>query len=184
MTEARILVVCTANVCRSPVVERLLARHLGPSFEDLRVTSAGTHGGRLAVHEHTVRAAREVDVDLTDHASRLLTEPMIVEEGADLVVTMTREHLRDVVGQVPDAWPRSFTLKELVRRALDVPIGVDGFDAWVRAASDGRRAADLMVPSADDDLSDPYGGPFAGHVAMVGEVDRLVRRLAQLVPDA
>ena len=35
-----ILTVCTGNICRSPAVERLLTRKLGPTVS---VSSAGTH---------------------------------------------------------------------------------------------------------------------------------------------
>ena len=181
-TPRRLLVVCTANVCRSPVAERLLERHLGAAGFAVEVASAGTRGGRLPVHEDTMRAARDVDLDLHGHVSRQVDPAMISTEGADLVITMTRGHLRDVVGLLPDAWPRSFTLKEIVRRSLDVPAAVTDLPDWVRAAGAGRRAADLMVPSDDDDLADPYGGPYRGHVQMVHEVDELTRRLARLLP--
>ena len=178
------LVVCTANVCRSPVAERMLQRRFDERGSDIAVTSAGTHGGRNRVHEDTVRAARELDVDLRHHESRLLTADLIRTDGADLIITMTREHLRSVVGIDPGAWPRSFTLKELARRGLNVPVSVDDLGEWVRLAGDGRRAADMMNPSSDDDLDDPYGGPYQGHVQMVHEVDALVGRIAQLLPTA
>lgn len=180
MTERRLLVVCTANVCRSPVAERLLRRHIADRC--LVVSSAGTHGGRLDIHHDTIRAAREIDLDLGGHTSRRLTSALIDTDGADLVLTMTREHLREVVGLAPHAWPRSFTLKELTRRALDVPSSVTDFAEWVRLVGEGRRAADLMVASPDDDLDDPYGGPYRGHLDMVREVDVLTRRLATLLP--
>jgi len=182
----RILTVCTANVCRSPVAERLLARHLSARGYEATITSAGTHGGRLGAHADTLRAGSEADLDLRDHTSRLLDASIIAGDGSDLIVTMTREHLRTVVGLDPSAWPRVFTLKELARRALtvplDQPVGAAGFGRWVATLTDGRRASEMMTPSTDDDLGDPYGGSYSEHRAMVVEVDELCRRIALLMP--
>lgn len=176
------LVVCTANVCRSPVAERLIARHLDRAGHPARVRSAGTHGGRLPVHEHTVMAARDLDVDLRDHRSRALSAALLDDDGADLVITMTREHLRNVAVLDRAAWSRSFTLKELVRCGNDVPLSVDDLSEWISLAGAGRRAADMMSDSQLDDLDDPYGGPVGEHRAMVAEVDSLAERFAALLP--
>ena len=63
-------------------------------------------------------------------------------DGADLVLVMTREHVRDVVVLDRDAWSRTFTLKELVRRAQGVepPSAADGVAGWLRRLGEGRRA--------------------------------------------
>lgn len=174
----RVLVVCTANICRSPVAERLIERHLQAIGLPVVVRSAGTHGGRLPVHENTMRAARDLDVDLSDHRSRALTRPLVVDDGSDLVVTMTRDHLRHVAALEPTAWPRSFTLKELVRRANGVPRAVDDLSEWIASAGAGRRAADMIHASPLDDLDDPYGRPLGDHRKMVADVDGLARSLA------
>jgi protein-tyrosine phosphatase len=174
----RILVVCTANVCRSPVAERLLLQRLTERGIASVVTSAGTRGGKLAIHDDTVAAAHQIGLDVADHRSRRLDAPLIRTEGADLVIGMTREHLREVVALEPAAWPRTFTLKELARAATRVgPVETSVAD-WVASASAGRRAADLMAPSDDDGLADPYGLERRAHVGMVDEVDGLTRRIA------
>lgn len=182
----RILTVCTANVCRSPVVERLLARHLADHGVDAVVASAGTHGGRLDVHPHTSRAAATLGIELDDHRSRAVAAPLLHADGADLVLTMTREHLRDVVGLEPAVWPRAFTLREAVRRGSQLgPVAAVGtFEQWRTELGNGRRAADLMRPDPSDDLADPYGGPAAGHQVMVTEVDALTSMLARLLAGA
>lgn len=177
-----VLIVCTANVCRSPVAERLLARYAGEAGHDLTVTSAGTLGGQLSVHPDTVRAAAEFDVDLRDHVSRKLSAELIATEGADLIITMTKKHQRDVAAVDIDAWPRTFTLHELVRRAFQVSMDVDGLAAWTAAASAGRRGSELIQPTEDEDLADPYGAPLREHREMVAQVDELTRRAARLLP--
>ena len=178
----RILVVCTANVCRSPVAERLLQQRLDTAGHSAVVSSAGTRGGTLSPHHDTVRAAATVGADLIGHTSRLLTGEVIRADGASLVLTMTREHLRSVVSLEQTAWARTFTLRELIRRGLDAPLGAVSLDEWLSAAHNGRRAADLLQPSASDDISDPYGGSYRDHVDMAQELDRLVTRLVKLFP--
>lgn len=185
---SRILVVCTANICRSPVAERLLHRHLTAAGHTATVRSAGTDGGRLDVHRDTLTAAADLGIDLGDHTSRRLTRQLVIDDGSDLVITMSREHLRSVVAIEPAAWPRTFTLKELTRRALDtapdasVGMPADTIAGWLAAVGTGRRAAELMRPDPADDLDDPYGGPSSGHTQMAHDVDRLTARLAHLLP--
>lgn len=177
----RILVVCTANVCRSPVAERLLARQLVEHHRPAIVASAGTHGGQHEVHPHTVDAAGAVGLDLSDHRSRAVDAPMLAGEGADLVLTMEREHLRHIVALDPSVWPRAFTLREAVRRASQLGPAGDSFHEWRSQLGAGRRAADLLRPDPADDVADPYGGPAAGHASMVTDLDQLTATLARLL---
>ena len=97
-------------------------------------------------------------------------------------MSMTRDHLRDVVALDPTVWGRTFTLRELVRRAGAVPPGALDLPTWRAALGEGRKAADLMRPDPNDDVADPFGGPASGHAAMVRELDDLARRLARLAP--
>ena len=88
-------------------------------------------------------------------------------------------HLGKIVALEPAAWPRTFTLKELGRAALRVGLAGGDVAGWVARASEGRKAADLMVPSDDDDLSDPYGRDRRYHDEMVRQVDDLTRAIAR-----
>lgn len=184
MTESApptILVVCTANLCRSPVVEQVLPLRFGEVGIPVRAASAGVHGGHGDVHEETVRAARREHIDLDGHRSRRLTHRLLTVDAADLVVTMTRDHLYAVVAIDESAWPRTFTLVDLVRRAEALAAEratVGGFSDWVAALAERRRAADLMFDRRRDDIADPYGRPGRHHRRMVRHVDDLCRRLA------
>ncbi len=86
------------------------------------------------------------------------------------------------VGIEPAAWPRAFTLKELVRRASDVTEPVTDVAGWLAAAAAGRRAADLLRPDPADDVSDPYGRGERAMRAMFQEVDGLVDELVRQGP--
>jgi protein-tyrosine phosphatase len=176
-----VLVVCTANVCRSPVIEALLQRRLGSSRDtDGRrwlVTSAGTRVVSRSPHQHTIDAARSLGVDVSDHVPRQLTAEVLRSDGADLVIAAAREHVRAILALDSDALPRTFTLRELVRRSGET-FGTGGFEEWIQAVGAGRRPAMLVGPDGDDDIVDPYGLARPKHEEMITRVDRLVRRLA------
>ncbi len=182
----RLLVVCTANVCRSPVAERLLRRALSHDVEGdgWSIASAGTGRYAAGLDPNTIRAAADVGIDVSAHRPRLLDRDILADDGADLVLTMTRGHLPDVVALDPTAWPRTFTLKELARRAdsLEPPTATEGFSGWLARMAAGRQARAMMTGNADDDVADPYGLPMRRHVEMVAEVTHAVDRLTRRGP--
>ena len=121
---AGILVVCTGNVCRSPIAEGLLRAALAARLGDAapRVTSAGTMGWEgSGADPHSVEAAAERGVDISAHRARML-RPSEVEE-ADLVLAMAREHEEAVRALAPG---KAFTLKELVRLLEALPAAEAG----------------------------------------------------------
>ena len=157
-----ILTVCTGNVCRSPAAERLLAKALGPG-SGISVTSAGV--GALVgepIHPPMATLLQEMTVDVDGFAARRVTEAMV--RDADVVLPLTREHRGAVVEVWPGAVRRTFTLRELARRAQRVE--PDELDAVAGpGASPARRLTALLplaaarraqVPPEDDDVIDPY----------------------------
>jgi protein-tyrosine phosphatase len=180
--------VCTANVCRSPVAAALLQRALDTATttrdQAWSVSSAGTSPVRVPLHPNTVAAAADARLTIGKHVPRLLDRSILRRDGADLVLTMTRAHLREVVAIDVSWWPRAFTLKELVRRASQASPAAseEPLDAWLRRLAVGRRAAAMIKPDPDDDVADPYGLPRRAHAVMVDELSGLVDTLVRLGP--
>jgi protein-tyrosine phosphatase len=177
-----VLVVCSANQCRSPMAAALLARELARRDPDVRVTSAGVlaDDGSPAT-AGTIKAARSLDVDLRGHRSRAATGAVVA--GSDLILGMERMHLREAVVLDPLAFSRAFTLKELVRRGEEHGIRAAGESqvAWLAAVHEGRRAAALMGASDDDDVADPTADLRVDHDTMAAEVEDLVLRAVDLL---
>ena len=173
-----ILVLCTANVCRSPMAAALLARRLGAL--DVPVSSAGMlDGGRPALPEvMSEMGARGLDV--SGHRSRAVQAADLAEAG--LVLGMARENLRHAVVIAPEAWPRAFTLKELVRRAEDIGPRRAGepLASWLPRMHAGRDRMSLLGATDEDDVADPAGGPPHGYAQTAAVLDQLVDRLAEL----
>ena len=180
---ASILVVCTGNVCRSPIAEAVLRSALTERFGSRApaVSSAGTAGweGSGAV-AGSVEAAAERGHDIGDHVARMLTPAMV--GGADLVLCMAAEH-RDMIRSVAseDAVARAFTLKELVRLLEELPPAAAGADpetlaGRVAEAAAARRSGAATNPW-DEDIVDPLGLSMEGFRAVAWEIDEWIERL-------
>lgn len=86
----RIVVVCYANICRSPYLAALLRRAL----PDVDVSSAGFTGLGHRVPEHSKTVATQHGIDLSAHRSRLLTGEILLD--TDLVVVMDDRQARAI----------------------------------------------------------------------------------------
>src|SRR5438445_10917398 len=91
-TTKQILLVCTGNICRSPLAAALLQRALAQrGINDLEVSAAGTGAWAGApVSEGAYLVGLERGLDLSSHRARLLTRELV--EEADLILTMARHH--------------------------------------------------------------------------------------------
>ena len=170
----RILHVCTGNICRSPIAERLtragLEQRLGRDAARFVVESAGTWGhGGAPMEPYAVSTLASYGVDGSDFRARALVADHVA--GADLVLGATREHRAAAVVLHPRAARRAFTLREFARLvgAVDGAV-LTAADPVERArqlvdAAAGRRG--LVPPESprDDDLVDPYQGPERGFAA-------------------
>jgi protein-tyrosine phosphatase len=163
------------------MAEGLLKARAAERGVDATVHSAGLmDDGRAATADGVqVMAARGVDT--SGHLSRHMTRDML--DAADLVVGMAREHVREAVLLHPDAWPRSFTLKELVRRGEEAgPRSADQpLLEWLDKVQAGRSRSDLLGVSLDDDVADPIGQRRPVYEKTADELDDLTRRLAALL---
>ena len=123
---AEILVVCTANMCRSPMAEGLLRARLADAGlgDRVRVRSAGVRapaGFGATDHGVTLLAARGIDI--SRHQARPLTDALLRE--ADLILVMEEAHRSAIARQAPQHLAKVRLFTELAGGRDDVadPVG-------------------------------------------------------------
>ena len=175
---ANILVLCTANQCRSPLAAAMLHRRVAQRGLNHRVKSAGLLRGGERSPERIIEVARLHGFDLTEHRSEQVTTRLL--DGADLVLGMTRHHVRDVAVMEPSVWPHAFTITEFVRRSARAgqkPFDVD-VASWCQTIHHGRTTSDVLAASASDDIDDPMGGTFDDFVHLGDVLDSVMDEVA------
>jgi protein-tyrosine phosphatase len=196
--EAAVLFVCHANLCRSPMAERLAevaaAQRLGravdgspvPDLGGVRFASAGTHAiAGDPMHRHSVRTLLEHGASTRPFFSRVADEAVLTR--ADLVLTAGREQRAHCVGLAPVTVRRTFTLREFARLcgavdARELPAGSPATRmlALVRAAAAARAGFQPAAASADD-LADPVGSGLDAFLAcgrlVVAALDAIIDRV-------
>jgi protein-tyrosine phosphatase len=161
-----VLFVCTGNICRSPVAERLAAAYSARfQVPELRTSSAGIRAVIAhPIHPDAALVLEKLGGDVSNFAARQLTSR--IASNADLVLTMTRAHRNAVLELAPKQLHRTFTLCEAARLASE----------W-----NARNVADLaalrphLTAHKLSDIPDPIG-QSAEFFAMVGS------QIAELLP--
>jgi low molecular weight protein-tyrosine phosphatase len=175
-----ILVVCLGNVCRSPLAERLLRLRFEQLLEDrpVSVTSAGVLAlvGN-AMDRSSAEQLMRLGGDPAGFVSRQVDAPLL--EGADLVLTATRELRSQVLELAPRALRHTFTIRELAQLVSSPevarPPGSGPAELVARAAS--WRSADIDA----FDVPDPIGQPPAFHREVADLLDETCTAIAEAI---
>jgi len=144
----KILLVCTGNICRSPLAAALMQRALGErGAEGIEVSSAGTGAWDGApVSEGAYLVGLEQGLDLSAHRARLLTRDVV--EQSDLILTMARHH-RARVDELGGEG-RVFVLGEYAGRGGDAAEVSDPFGGDLAVYRDTCAELTTLVTAAVD----------------------------------
>lgn len=185
-----LLFVCQANLCRSPMAERLashiLTRRIGSAMSGLSISSAGIDAySGLPMHPLAQQVLTELGADCVDFSSRSITPGMLT--GADLVLTADREQRAQCVIRVPEVLPRVFTLRQFGRLITAVNRSrLPGRSPSSRLASLALAAAAARgrVPSpaaGDDNLNDPVDRPLPAFRSCAAQIREVLEFMADAV---
>ena len=186
-----ILIVCHANLCRSPMAERLarkaIADRLGQEAAGFHVVSAGTHAwSNEPMHPLAAEVLREHGADETGFLSRRLTELLV--RRADLVLTATRRQRSECVAFDPSAVRRTFTISQFGRYAA--ALGPHS----LRAVWPSQRRLRVMIDqvsvvrgslpvasAAEEDLADPVQSPIEVFRRCAAEIQSTIDVMTGLI---
>ncbi|WP_051167448.1 low molecular weight phosphatase family protein [Actinoplanes sp. N902-109] len=151
-----VLIVCQANLCRSPMAELLTRRAFAgrAGGEAVTVASAGTHAWtNRPMHPYAQQVLQERDIDPSGFRARQLSAEAVRTAG--IVLTATRRHRAACVELEPAAVRRTFTIRQFARYAGALTPGPGDLLERIELV----RAAVPVGAAADDDLADPVDHP-------------------------
>ena len=183
MSTFNVLVVCTANHCRSPIAEQLLSAAVGEHLGDANswnISSAGTDVDRIRpLHQFAEEVLRERGVLVPGHRAVQVTREQIME--ADLILAAARQHRAAVVTMAPPALGRTFTIRQFARLVDQIePItAVDPVELGRQLVDDAKFARGMLqpVPVDQDDVADPMGRPLTVFRECADQIEDAVRRI-------
>jgi protein-tyrosine-phosphatase len=146
-----VIVVCTGNICRSPMAAGLLAHHLsGDLGSTIEVASAGTNALQgYPAQDHALEIMARIGIDISAHRARQLTREMA--RSADLIIAMEMAHLWFI-----QQW------EEIPPEALHLMLEFD------------PKAKSRQV-------ADPYGGPLSGYQTCLETLRPAVAGIVQVL---
>lgn len=144
MTEESILVVCAANVCRSPLAELTLRRGLGPDAS-ITVSSAGVRandGDEICTLVASLHEDEEWQTQAQAHRAREVTAELI--EQSSIVLAASRDIRGELVRLAPRSRDWMFTIKEAAH--LGAGFSSNASDRVVEYVAHLDRARSRAVP--------------------------------------
>jgi protein-tyrosine phosphatase len=170
-----VLFVCTGNICRSPLGERLLKARI--SDGSVLVASAGTAAlvGR-GIDGPSALVLRELGGDPEGHSAQRITRALVA--GSDLILTAETAHRSAILKVEPTLFRRTFTMREFARLGAslkDTKAVADhtALRSRVAEVAGMRGRVDPGVPGADE-IGDPYGANLDVARRVAGQISDAV----------
>lgn len=170
----RLLFVCSANRCRSPMAEALARKALADRGIAAEVVSAGRMSSGHEASPGAVDAMSRLGLDLRNHRSARLDPDTLA--AADLILVMERAHLSDVFEVLPSAVERSFTLGEFPGLLEASPGDEQPLTAAdrIERVNRNRDPSHIIAVDPSSDIADPMGRRRGAYRRTGRQVERLV----------
>ena len=149
-----VLHVCTGNICRSPMSERILDGLTGADVFNHGAGISAFHDGE-GMHATSLDELASRGYDPEDFKARHIDRAQV--EASDLILVATIGHLDYIAERFPGATAKTFLVRSFGSMAADVLPDLPDGDVLTRgkalvAAADARRR-----DYEELDLADPWG---------------------------
>lgn len=116
-----ILIVCTANICRSPVGEAILRDRLQKQgLPHWTTSSAGTWAvDNHSASQFSIDVCENEGLDISAHRSHMIDAALL--EKADLVLCMETRHVTVLQAEFPGHAHKIYLLSEMAERPYSIP---------------------------------------------------------------
>lgn len=121
-----VLIICTANQCRSPMAMGILKSKVEQLPGEWTIESAGTWAAEGApANQKTQQVMAELGLDIKDHRSRIITRGML--SSFNLILVMEPGHKESLQIEFPEVASRVYLLSEMVGLTFTImdPVGGD-----------------------------------------------------------
>lgn len=183
----RILFVCTGNTCRSPMAEALLKGLAEKRGLGVAVRSAGisTIDG-LPVSSNSLNALGRRGIQHKGSSAALQSEAL---DWADLVLTMTSGHKRELVARFPHALEKTYTLKEFAYLDHSLQAQISELQQLYTELhtklllgepideEQKVRVISLEQSIPNFDIADPFGGSQSVYDSCADELEKAITEL-------
>lgn len=179
MTTDRLLILCTANVCRSPMAQALLSAALKGRQANASVVSGGFMAWGAPADKKAVWAMDRLGFDISNHESSNVRDRL--DPMPDLVLVMERTHLRKLAELDRATINVSFTLKEFVHlTTLEGPRRAgEPLSHYVARLCVSRNVFILSSPTNNLDIADPIGARKSAFLRCAFEIQGLVGQVVE-----
>ncbi|WP_100446663.1 arsenate reductase/protein-tyrosine-phosphatase family protein [Glycomyces xiaoerkulensis] len=180
-----VLHVCTGNICRSPMSERILDGLTGDEVYNHGVGTSDFHQGE-SMHANSRLELIDRGFEPDGHRARRIEREHV--ESSDLILVATAGHLEYIAERFPEALDRTFPVRQFGRIAADAlqrrTADPAGGDLQTRAKALVAEAAQRRGEYPEEDLADPWGLGRASYTDIADQLTAALEPVAEALEES